>query len=421
MERMKGKPDRDLRLLQSVVREFGPISRGRIHEITQIRRSAIPALVRQLQDQGRLLEAGRVSARTGRKQVLLRINEASGYVAAVEFDEESVKAGVTDLQPRLLYRITEPTNLQEGTEGLVRQLISCMRRAIRESGIDPASLVGVGVADPGVVDSRHGVTVTSSTIDFWRRVPLKQKFEREFRVPAAVEGKTRSKTVAERVLGSGGNAGNMIYVDYGAGIGLGVILDGKLRYGENCAMGEFGHTRYMDGGPACKCGSFGCLEAVAGARAVEARYRQALTEAGLPPVIGSSSRDGALIWSVLQQAAHGDKTCANIVAEVGDHLGLGVANLVNLFNPSVVILDSRLGLAGQGLLHQVGQVVKRQSLTYTSEHASLRFGSLGDEAGVLGVALIVIDHHFEVPQLKPPKRPAPLQTENTDSVLGVLA
>ncbi|WP_321476023.1 ROK family protein [uncultured Paludibaculum sp.] len=405
MERLKGKPDRDLCLLQSVVREFGPLSRGRIQEITQIRRSAIPGLVRLLQDQGRLLEAGRVSVRTGRKQVLLRINEASGHVAAVEFDEETVSAGVTDLKPRLLCRITEPTNLQEGSDGLLRQLISCTHRALQESGVDPASLIGVGVADPGLVDSRHGITITSSTIDFWKQVPLKQKFEREFHVPVAVEAKTRAKAVAERVLGSGGNSANMIYVDYGAGIGAGVILDGKLRYGQNCALGEFGHTRTMDGGPACKCGSFGCLEAVAGARAVEARYRQALGEAGLPAVIGPANGAGSLVWSVLEQAARGDKICVNIVAEVGDHLGLGLANLVNLFNPSMVILDTRLGLAGQGLLHQVTQVVKRQALTYTSEHASLRFGSLGDEAGVLGVALIVIDHHFEVPLLKPPKLP----------------
>jgi N-acetylglucosamine repressor len=399
MEPLKRKLDRDKRLVQHVVRNYGPVSRSKIHELTKIRRSAISVLVQGLQKEGRILEAGRVSDRTGRKQVLLRLNEEHGFVAAVEFDEDTVTAGATDLKPRLRHRITEPTNLSEGSQGLIRQLIACIKRAIKEAGISASSLIGVGVADPGMVDSRRGVTVISSTIDFWKDVPVKQLLEDEFHVPVAVETKTRAKAVAEQVLGAGSLAENMVYVDYGAGIGAAVILDGKLRYGANCALGEFGHTHTADGGPACKCGSFGCLEAVAGARAVEAKYRQSIEQAGL----SYADRDDTSVWMLLKRAAAGDKICSNMVAEVGRSLGLGLANLVNLFNPSMVVLDSRLRLAGPGLLDQVTHMVKRQALTYTSEHAALRFGELGDESGVLGVALIILNSHFEIPSVRLPK------------------
>jgi N-acetylglucosamine repressor len=407
MKHVQGKRERDKHVIQAVVREFGPISRSAIHELTHIRRSTTSGLVKQLLEEGRLVEAGRIASRsqTGRKQLLLRINENHRWVAAVEFDEEYVMAGMLDLHPNIRHTVTEPTDLRNGRSGLIKQLVSCTRRALRQAGRSAPPLLAVGIADPGLVDSRSGVTVTSSTIEFWRDVPLKAIFEKEFEVPALVEAKARTKAVAERLLGAGEMLDSMIYVDYGAGIGTGIIADGKLLYGQNCAAGEFGHTHTMEDGPACKCGSFGCLEAVAGARAVEARIRKAVEQGGWTEALAMAAGDSknVSVWTALKAASQGDKICSNILAEVAGYLGLGIANLVNLFNPSVVVLDQRLELAGQPLLDQLVQIVKRQALTYSSERVRLRFGRFGREGGILGVTLMILENHFEIPRLKPPR------------------
>jgi N-acetylglucosamine repressor len=194
-------------------------------------------------------------------------------------------------------------------------------------------------------------------------------------------------------------------VDYGTGIGAGVVLDGKLLYGRGCAAGEFGHTHIMEDGPVCKCGSYGCLEAVAGARAVQAKVQKALADGGNSQVLELSGGklndiDG---WTVFKAARAGDKICSNAVAELAGCLGLGLANLVNLFNPSVIVLDHRLELAGQPLVDQVLQIVKRQALTYSIDNVAIRFARRGDEAGVLGVGLMILENHFEIPMLKPPR------------------
>ncbi len=407
MKYVKAKLESDKHVIEAVVRRFGPISRTAIHDLTQIRPSATSNLVRSLIQDGQILEAGQMEngKRAGRKQVLLRLNEEYRFVVGVNFDEESVAASVLDLHPRIRQTVTEATRLGSGAEGLVRQLISCTKQALKKSGLSESSLLGIGIADPGLVDSRRGVTVTSSTIEFWRQIPLKKIFEQEFGVPTLVEAKTRAKTIAERMLGGGKMADNMIYLDYGAGIGAGIVVEGKLLYGHNCAAGEFGHTHVTESGPACKCGSFGCLEAVAGARAVEARIRKAIEEGGRTRASESTEGDagGVGVWAVLKAASMGDKICSNIVAELGEQLGLGLANLVNLFNPSVIVLDRRLGLAGHEFLDHLVHMVKRQALTYSSEHAEIRFGELGNEAGVLGAALIVLERHFEIPLLKPPR------------------
>jgi predicted NBD/HSP70 family sugar kinase len=361
-------------------------------------------LVRELLDERKLMEMGPADNPLGRKQVLLRLNEEYGFVVGVDFDAESVVTAVMDLRPRIRNIVKERTYLGGGIDGLVQQLLSCTSRAIEQAGLQQSSIVGIGIVDPGLINSLEGVSVISSTIDFWRQVPLKRIFEEHFGVPAALENSSQPKALAERVLGAGKTADDMIYIEYGAGIGAGIIMGGKVLAGQRGSVGELGHTHVARNGPACKCGSFGCLEALAGALAVETRIREALQA-------GSNSRALALaggdpnkitVWNVLEAARMDDKTCRTIVEEMGMYLGLSLANLVNLLNPSLIVLDKRLELAGSVLLDQLMRTIKRQALTYLTDHLDVRFGELEGEVGILGAGLVVLEKLFEVPTLVPP-------------------
>jgi predicted NBD/HSP70 family sugar kinase len=400
MKQTGRKGERDKRLIEAVVRRFAPISRVGIHQVTNLRRTTISQITRELLEEGRLLEVGRSNNPLGRKQILLQLNPKFGYIIGVEFDDEVVAAGVMDLAPSLLHLIHEPADLKHGMDGLLSQLQFCVMRAIRESKIDPALLLGIGIADPGLVDSRRGITLTSSTIDFWQQAPLKKLFEEKFGIATTVESKTRAKTIAERILGSGKMQDNLIYVDYGAGIGAGVVVDGLLLYGHNCGVGELGHIHISNNGPACRCGSIGCLEAMAGTAAIEARIRQALTEGAGSQVVARVGGDSSRItaWDVFSAARAGDKMCGNIVTELGDNLGIAIAKMVNLFNPSIVVFDKRLELAGDALLEQIGRIVRAQALASSTENLTLKLGSLGEEVGILGIGLAVLEKHFELPE-----------------------
>jgi predicted NBD/HSP70 family sugar kinase len=390
------KGQRDKRLIESLVYQQGPISRVRIHALTNLRRSTISLLTRQLLTEGKLIEAGPSDNPLGRKQILLQLNHKFGFLVGVEFDDEQVTAGVMDLEPSVVRVISESTDLAHGKEGLLRQLQSAVRRVVAASKVPWAKLLGIGIADPGLVDSRRGVTTTCSTIDFWNDVPLTAAFEKEFKVPVLVESKTRAKAIAEQMLGVGAREPNMIYLDYGTGIGAGVIVDGRLLYGHNCGVGEVGHTNMVRSGPTCKCGSSGCLEAIAGAGAVESRTRKALSE-------GVSSKLGAIalenpsqitVWRVLEAARAGDKMCWNIVAEIAEEIGVAMANLVNLFNPSMIVFDQRLGVTGDEFLNLISRVVKSNALAGSASGLALRFATLGREAGLLGMGLQILDKHY---------------------------
>jgi len=389
--------------VEAIVRRFGPISRARIHELSQIRLSATSTLVRSLLEEGRLVECGVADSTVGRKSVLIRLNESHASVLGIEFDDESLCVGVSDLRPQIRHLVSEAVQLDGGQEKLIKQLLAAAKRALKEAGVRKSRLAGIGVADPGLVDSQKGVTLTSSTIPFWRQVPLREIFEREFAVPVLVETRTRAKAVAEHDHADG-SATSMVYVDYGSGIGAGLYVDGRLLYGQGSAAGEFGHTCLAPDGPVCNCGSFGCLEAMAGLRAVEARVRRLLQDGARSEVLDAAGGDAAAVsgWMVFEAASRGDKVAANVVAEVARYLGLGIANLVNLFNPGIVVLDARLRLAGPELLDGIVATVRRQALREATEQVVIRYASVTEAAGVLGVARMVLDKHFEVPAFRMP-------------------
>jgi N-acetylglucosamine repressor len=405
MRYVKTTPERNKLVIEAALRKFGPLSRAQLHELTRLQQSVISRLVGELLERGTLIEAGRADNVRGRKQVLLRLNEDRGFMVGLEFDSEKVVAATMDLHPRIKHTVTEPTRLDGGVAGLVEQLLSCTERVIRESGENARPLLGVGVADPGAVNTREGVTITCSTIEFWKNVPLVKIFQEEFSVPAWLEDEARSRTVAERVLGAGEMQEDMIYVDYGTGIGADVIVDGKVLGGRRWGVGEFGHTHLMEDGPPCQCGSLGCLEAIAGTAALQAKARKAIAEGGSSQALALAGGNLNKItgWTVLAAAKLGDKLCSTLVDEVAKFLGLGIANLVNLFHPSMIVLDRRLELAGRGILEQIVRIVRQQALSHFTQDLIFRFSKLGDEAGVLGMALIMLEQLFEIPVLKPPR------------------
>jgi N-acetylglucosamine repressor len=405
MKDVSTKRERDKSVIIDIVRRLGPVSRVDIHDLTRLRPGTISLLVRELLRENKLLEVGPSDNPLGRKQVLLRLNEESGFITAIDFDADAVVAAVLNLGARIKCSIKENTYLNGGMDGLIRQLLDCTTRVVEQAGIGTGSLVGIGVADPGLIDSREGVSITSSTIEFWKGAPLKRIFEAEFDVPFLLESNTRARTIAERILGAGHMASDMVYVEYGAGIGLGIVTEGKILRGRGECAGEFGHTHVVEGGPACKCGSFGCLEAIAGAPAIATRARTAVLEGAASRVLELAGGDPSLItgFHVIDAARQGDRMCSAILDDVEKYLGLGLANVVNLFNPSLLVLDRRLGMMDESVIDQIARVVRRQALQQSTEGLEFRYSELGEEAGVLGIALMVLEQLFEIPSIKLPK------------------
>src|SRR5438876_12354852 len=171
--------ERDLHVIEGLVRRFGSLSQVEIHELTNLQRSAVSGLVRDLLTQGRLVEAGRSDNSLGRKRILLRLNEEHGFFLGVGFDDEAVLAAVMDLRPRIHSIVREATRLEGGINGLAHQLLSCAHEAVKQAGLQAESILGIGLAGSGLVNSKEGTMVMSSTIESLKQVPLRRISEKE--------------------------------------------------------------------------------------------------------------------------------------------------------------------------------------------------------------------------------------------------
>lgn len=404
MKRAQMNKERDKQIILGTVRQLGTFTRVEIHQLTHMRPTTISLLVRELLEERRLKEVGTSNNPMGRKQILLQVNESYGSILGIEMDSEEIVAAVTDFAPRILIKVSEPSILDKGKEALVAQIIQCAHHALQQAGLTPDSLRAVAFANPGLVDSREGIALVSSLIDFWKEVPLRRIFEEEFKVPFFLENDTRARALAERRLGAGEMAEDMLYIDYRDGIGVGVFNEGRLLRGHTESAGEFGHTHIMLNGPVCKCGSFGCLEAIAGIPSLGHRARAAISDGSQSKALSLAGELSRITgWTVLEAARAGDKLCSALIEELGDYLGLGIANLVNLFNPAVVVLSSSLEKAGPELLERIKRVVKIQSFAHSVAPLVFRYGTLGAESGVLGGALVALEEMFRVPVMRTPK------------------
>jgi len=390
--------ERDKAVIAALIRSKRQISRIEIHRLMNLRPATVSKLTRELIEEGRIEEASRSDNPTGRKRVLLRSNNEFGFIIVVAFDAENVRAALVNLEPRICGPVVQESAIvDQGSDGLIAQLVRCTHQAIETTEVSRDKLLGIGVSSPGLVNVSEGICVIASNIAFWRQIALRRIFEDEFATPTLIVNNNKSKAMAERSLGAGAGVDDMIFVGYGRGIGSGIISGGRVLEGSRWAAGEFGHTHVTEDGPACCCGSFGCLEAIAGIGALEARARRAISQGGFSHALALAGGEiGHLTgWHVLDAARDGDKMSVALVEEVATYLGLGLANLANLFNPSLIVLDKRLSRAGDEFLDQTKRVVLRQALGHVTETLQFRYATLDYEAGLLGPALMVIDRIFE--------------------------
>ncbi len=393
-------------ILLKAIRENQPISRTKLKEITNIRPGTITALVKDLKKDAFIIEVGKEKSLRGRRQSLLKLNGEKYFALGLEFDADRVIAILVDLNGTVIANThqgleTFPTknNLWEASpDADMRHSVAIIEKIISVAsalcqGVPSEKILGIGIADPGVVNSKEGVSLFSSLIPNWENVPLKKILSEKLKISVKLIGAPKAKVLAEFNSGLGKGVKNLLFIEFGSGIACGVISDGKLLRGANEMAGELGHTHISDDGPVCGCGSYGCLEAVAAMPSIVKKIKKSI-KAGSESLIKYSEDREITTSRIFEAANKGDKLCLNILNESANYLGLGIANSINLFNPEMVIFDKRMTLCGEFFIEEIKRVIKRQALRFATENLRFGISSLGEKAGPLGAANLILDEFF---------------------------
>ncbi|HKK93226.1 MAG TPA: ROK family protein [Longimicrobiales bacterium] len=279
------------------------------------------------------------------------------------------------------------TRAERGVEVVVDDIARMARSAMESAGIAETDVIGMGVGSPGPLDRATGVVSESPNLG-WRDVPLRQLLRARFDAPVALDNDANCAVYGEWWQGAGRGSASMFGLTVGTGIGGGWISDGVLQHGVSDAAGEIGHTTVAIDGRLCACGNYGCLEAYASGPSIARRARQGV-EAGtdsalLDLVDGELDRITAV--TVFEAAVSGDAFADRVVNEAARTLGVGVANIINLLNPEIVVLMGGVTRAGDHLLQPLRAEVRTRAFRVAAEACRIVPGTLVETAGVVGAA-----------------------------------
>jgi predicted NBD/HSP70 family sugar kinase len=265
---------------------------------------------------------------------------------------------------------------------VVQCIVSGLNAVLTDGGVDPAAVLGVGVGVPGVVEQGAEVLVHGQTYG-WDAVPLERLVRVHTGLPLRFENCAKNMGQAELWFGAARGAENAVVVLVGSGVGASLISGGTTCQQATSSATEWGHTTIVAGGRRCRCGSFGCLEAYVGAEAI-------LDRCGKPAALAADDEESMLAAHIA--GARSSPTAGAVLAETAEYLGVGIGNLINLFNPERVILGGWAGLLlGGRLLPEIRESARRNSLRHPFAGASIELGQLGQEAVALGAATLPIE------------------------------
>jgi glucokinase-like ROK family protein len=390
--------EHNLSIVLNYIWEAGePIARPRLTEISGLNKSTIGSLLAQLQDWGFIKETGTSSVGPGRPGVLIDINPDAGRVIGVEIGVDFISAVLTDLKADVVWRrkidtigaastrTSDQAWMLEQTERLIQEAIDLTQTAGQR-------LLGIGVGVPGLVDHATGSLLFAPNLG-WRDVPLREILRR-FGVPVIVENEANAAALGEHMLGVARRIDNFIYLSAGVGLGGGIVIDGKLYGGVGGYAGEIGHMTLVPDGPQCNCGNRGCWETLIGPTAIIERVQQAASEGRTPILMALPEINGAVktigMKHIIQAAELGEPAVLHVFDEVGRYLGIGIASLLNAFNPSLVVLGGGLSLVGPYILPRAQREVEARALAAARAGVNITLSAFKFDACVMGgVSLIV--------------------------------
>jgi predicted NBD/HSP70 family sugar kinase len=360
-----------------------PGSRQDLSAATGLSPASVTNVVRELLEAGIVTEAGSEDSDGGRPRVLLDINPDYGYVIGVDIGETRIRVELFNLAMTERAKAEYPLNPAEHeVDVVVRDIAAGLNAVLADGGVDPAAVLGVGIGVPGIVEQGPDVLVHAQTYQ-WDAVPLERLLRAHTDLPLRFENGAKTMGQAELWFGAGRCVRNAAVVLIGSGVGASLISSGSTYQGPTSSAAEWGHTTIVVGGRRCRCGSAGCLEAYVGAEAI-------LDRCGSPAALSADDEESML--AALVAVADSSPTTDAVLAETAEYLGVGIGNLINLFNPERVILGGWAGLLlGGRLLPAIRESARQHSLRHPFAAASIELGRLGPEAVAFGAATLPME------------------------------
>jgi glucokinase-like ROK family protein len=381
------------------LRRQGSISRTEISSVTGWSKAKASQEIRSLLQKGYLVEIGDGVSNGGRKPRLLKINNQLGYIVGLDIGATSVDVAIADLTGKIIQRGSRAADVRNQPEVLLNVCVDFIKEQVSIRELDCDQILGIGIGVPGPVDFARGVLVAPPLMPGWENFPIRRFFKDAF--PSAyvvVDNDVNIMALGEQRAGEGLGVDHFIFIKIGTGIGAGIMSNGRIHRGSDGCAGDIGHICVDKSGPLCSCGNKGCLEAMAAGPAISSRAMDAAQNGRSPILSQMREVNGGLLRPEDVNAAcqKGDQAALDIIRASGGMVGDVLASLVNFFNPSHIFIGGGIANFGNHLLVAIRRAVLHRSLPLATTHLSIKFSSMGSDAGVTGAIALALDYLFVI-------------------------
>jgi len=357
------------------VRMAGSLTQAEIARTTGLSAATVSNIVRELKDNG-TVEVTPTSA-GGRRARSVSLSGDAGIVVGVDFGHSHLRVAVGNLAHQVLAEEAEPIDVDVSAAQGFDRAEQLVERLIASTGFRREKVIGMGLGVPGPIDVETGTLGSTAILPGWAGTNPREELAARLGVEVHVDNDANLGALGELVWGSGRGARDLAYIKVASGVGAGLVINGQIYRGPGGTAGEIGHITLDESGPVCRCGNRGCLETFTAARYVL-------------PLLHSSHGPDLTMTEVVRLARAGDPGCRRVVADIGRHVGSGVANLCNLLNPSRVVLGGDLAEAGDLVLDPIRDSVSRYAIPSAARRLTVVPGALGGRAEVLGALALVL-------------------------------
>lgn len=350
----------------------------------------VTTLLADLAEDGLIKDYGKIESTGGRKPNLYGLVPESAFFIGVDIKQTHINIGLSDLQKNLI-KVSEkvPYHLDNNTKSL-EALCDLINEFIDELSTPREKILGIGINLSGRINYTTG---HSYNFFYFNEEPLTKVLESKIGIRIFLENDSKSMAYGEFSAGVVAGEKNILFLNLDHGIGLGIIVNGQLYYGKSGYSGEFGHIPLFNNEIICKCGKKGCLETEASGIALTRMFKERLLQ-GASSILTHQGIDlDALNMEDIIDAANNDDVLAiELIAKIGDNLGRGIALLINLFNPELVILGGSLAATEEYIMFPIKSAINKYSLSLVNQDTIIKMSKLGERAGLIGACLLVRNH-----------------------------
>jgi glucokinase-like ROK family protein len=378
------------------IRQARSRSRAELVARTGLSRGVVAQRVSELIELGLVVDDEIGPSTGGRPPRQMTFRADAGHVLVADLGATSIDVAVTDLDGRILGHRDEPSDIAAGPDACLQRVDELFAELTAATRHLPGRLWGIGIGIPGPVEFRSGRPVSPPIMPGWDDYPVRERFVARYAAPVWVDNDVNVLALGEWRSGIAVGHDNVIVVKIGTGIGAGIISNGRIHRGAQGSAGDVGHIQVVeDSSVICRCGNVGCLEALAGGGAIGRDGLAAALEGRSDRLRAALDQHGGVTAAdVAKAASFGDPVSVALLQSAGRRVGLMLASVVNLFNPSLVVVGGGVAQSGDQLLAAIRETVYRRSLPLATRELVLRRSSLGALAGVMGASSMVVEQLF---------------------------